>query len=249
MEMSILDKNIKVYKNRKLNLFLSQFAYEPSSKKKLLWDAIKKINLPQKGLKILDIGFGNGLNIFSFKKNNEVFGIEITQNMVDFANRIAKKKKFKNYCFKLYNGFGYIPFDSDFFDIVICSHVLEHVPDDEFMIKEIYRVLKKQGISFIVVPVNEDNEKDVHARKYTIIDFCKILILNGFKIIYQIEADKLSGRVKSKLEFTSRNLFSACGWIMFNTLLSVLPYRVLKKIENIYFEKYHFTQYLVAVTK
>ncbi len=40
------------------------------------------------------------------------------------------------------------------FDCVICSHVLEHVPDDRLAIREILRVLKPQGLALIMVPIN-----------------------------------------------------------------------------------------------
>jgi len=40
------------------------------------------------------------------------------------------------------------------FDIVYCSHVLEHVQDDCKAIREIYRVLKKNGLAVILVPIS-----------------------------------------------------------------------------------------------
>ena len=43
--------------------------------------------------------------------------------------------------------------DSNSFDIVICSHVLEHVKDDLRALSEIYRVLKKDATAIIVVPM------------------------------------------------------------------------------------------------
>lgn len=45
-----------------------------------------------------------------------------------------------------------MPFDSDLFDVVICNHVLEHVPDDRKALGEIFRVLKRQGFAIIQVP-------------------------------------------------------------------------------------------------
>ena len=39
------------------------------------------------------------------------------------------------------------------FDVLICSHVLEHVIDDFRALSEIYRVLKKGGAAIIVVPM------------------------------------------------------------------------------------------------
>jgi hypothetical protein len=45
-----------------------------------------------------------------------------------------------------------IPFPRDFFDVVLCSHVLEHVPDDRKAMGELARVLKPDGWAVIMVP-------------------------------------------------------------------------------------------------
>lgn len=38
-------------------------------------------------------------------------------------------------------------------DMFICSHILEHIPDDVKAIKELYRVLKKDGFGILMVPL------------------------------------------------------------------------------------------------
>lgn len=40
------------------------------------------------------------------------------------------------------------------FDAVLCSHVLEHVPDDHAAMRELYRVLDKDGIALVMVPLS-----------------------------------------------------------------------------------------------
>jgi len=42
-----------------------------------------------------------------------------------------------------------LPFEDDSFDVLLCNHVLEHIPDDTQAMSEMYRVLKKgDGESF-----------------------------------------------------------------------------------------------------
>lgn len=56
-----------------------------------------------------------------------------------------------------------IHFENNFFDIVICNHVLEHVPDYKKALQEIFRVLKPNGIAILQTPysnVLEDNFED-----------------------------------------------------------------------------------------
>ena len=48
------------------------------------------------------------------------------------------------------------PFDTAQFDVVICSHVLEHIPDDAKAMREILRILKPGGTAMLLVPLALD---------------------------------------------------------------------------------------------
>ena len=45
-------------------------------------------------------------------------------------------------------------YDQGKFDAFICSHVLEHVPDDRSAMNELRRVLKDEGFGILMVPIN-----------------------------------------------------------------------------------------------
>jgi SAM-dependent methyltransferase len=47
-----------------------------------------------------------------------------------------------------------LPFPDDFFDVILCSHVLEHIKNDHLAICEMFRVLKPGGWGIIQVPEN-----------------------------------------------------------------------------------------------
>lgn len=47
-----------------------------------------------------------------------------------------------------------IPYPDSYFDLIICNHVLEHIPDDGTAIKELYRVLKIGGKAILQVPIS-----------------------------------------------------------------------------------------------
>jgi SAM-dependent methyltransferase len=87
------------------------------------------------------------------------------------------------------------------FDIVLCSHVLEHVPDDRRAMRELHRVLCPDGFAIVMVPlvhgVDETNEdpaidtpalrwkyfgSDDHVRQYGRRDFADRLAAAGFAV-------------------------------------------------------------------
>ena len=45
-----------------------------------------------------------------------------------------------------------IPFEKNYFDVILCNHVLEHVDNDILALKEIKKVLKKNGFGIVTVP-------------------------------------------------------------------------------------------------
>jgi len=46
-----------------------------------------------------------------------------------------------------------VPFKDDAFDLIVCVHVLEHVPDDRRAMREMVRVLRPGGMALLLVPI------------------------------------------------------------------------------------------------
>jgi SAM-dependent methyltransferase len=93
-----------------------------------------------------------------------------------------------------------IDMEADFFDTIICYHILEHIDDDEQAMKELYRVLKQDGTCFIQTPfkagdIYEDQTittkegrlkafgQDDHVRLYSIEGLKRRLETCGFKVV------------------------------------------------------------------
>jgi SAM-dependent methyltransferase len=49
-----------------------------------------------------------------------------------------------------------IQYGDNTFDVIYCSHVLEHVPDDRKAMREFWRVLKSGGWAILQVPITSD---------------------------------------------------------------------------------------------
>lgn len=101
-----------------------------------------------KNQKILDIGCGDGSLTKHLEKinNNEVYGSDLSPLRIKRAEEICKKSSF------LLANALYLPFEDNTFDVILLHHVLEHIPDDEGIIKEIYRILKVGGVFILGVP-------------------------------------------------------------------------------------------------
>jgi len=67
-----------------------------------------------------------------------------------------------------------IPYETNTFDLIICNHVLEHIPDYLKAISEIHRVLKLGGIAILQTPYSKllsKNFEDVNINNDSLRDF------------------------------------------------------------------------------
>ncbi len=51
-----------------------------------------------------------------------------------------------------------LPFKDNQFDIILCNHVLEHIPNDTKAMQELFRVLKKGGWAILQIPQDLNRE-------------------------------------------------------------------------------------------
>ncbi|RKE98307.1 class I SAM-dependent methyltransferase [Ichthyenterobacterium magnum] len=51
-----------------------------------------------------------------------------------------------------------LPFKDNSYDVILCNHVLEHISDDTKAMKELYRVLKPEGMGVFQIPQDLSRE-------------------------------------------------------------------------------------------
>jgi predicted SAM-dependent methyltransferase len=61
-----------------------------------------------------------------------------------------------------------LPFEDNQYDVILCNHVLEHIPDDTKAMQELYRVLKPGGMAILQIP--QDLKRAVTFADDTITD-------------------------------------------------------------------------------
>ncbi|HEX7364866.1 MAG TPA: class I SAM-dependent methyltransferase [Dehalococcoidia bacterium] len=110
------------------------------------------------GERVLDVGCGEGRHTWEACKRNScsVYALDIEEDnlkKVHYALHLMEQKKEVRGKWLLTRGnITSLPFADGSFDRVICSEVLEHIPDDHQAIGELVRVLKDDGILAVSVP-------------------------------------------------------------------------------------------------
>jgi len=126
-------------------------------------DEINKICTINNTKKILDVGCGIS-TILHFIDGKEKVGID------PLAKKYKKLYKYPtDITIKKSDGEN-IPYKSEYFDIVFCSNVIDHVTNTEETLNEIHRVLKKDGFFVLTVELFEKKIQRNAAHPHCIIE-------------------------------------------------------------------------------
>ena len=127
---------------------------------------------------ILDVGCGQKpyKHLFNYAK---YIGIEVEQEGHDHTNEDVD----------VYYDGKHIPFENGHFDSAITSQVLEHVFEPDAFLKEINRVLKKDGTLLLTVPfVWDEHEQPYDYARYSSFGLKYLLEKNGFQVVTHIKS-------------------------------------------------------------
>jgi len=143
--------------------------------------------------KLLDLGCGQGLFTNAFKRefpNYDVYGLDHSITAIEYAS-----SNFSNIDFVVADAY-HPPFEDEYFDIIVCNNIWEHVPDPLNMLNSIGRILKTNGQLIISTPsryrtgnlIRGFLGKDIllmskhHITEYSVGQIREQLNFGGFKI-------------------------------------------------------------------
>jgi ubiquinone/menaquinone biosynthesis C-methylase UbiE len=120
-----------------------------------VWDLESLANYAKSGMKVLDLGCGNG-RLYEILKNKEIeyVGIDISEKLINIAKAKYSSCASPSHAqFIIGNGIK-LPFKDHSFDMIYSIAVFHHLPSQALRIeflKEAKRVLKKDGKIILIV--------------------------------------------------------------------------------------------------
>lgn len=120
---------------------------------KRIWHTLKvqtfkKLTSKLNPKSILDVGCASGRMANEVSKifpRSQITAVDVYKSAIDYGKRTYPHIKFKR------ADAHRLPFGNNTFDLVICYEVIEHLTDPARALKEIKRVIKKNGIALVVM--------------------------------------------------------------------------------------------------
>ncbi len=171
---------------------------EKSYRYHLLQDEVSKVVIftDKNSGKVLDVGCGAGDRLDVFRsKGFETFGVE-TSDSANYAKQHLNLNVLKGDLLSA-------NFSDEFFDLVTLYNVLEHTHSPARVIKEIHRILKKEGFLIIQVPNSNSIQYKIFKKRWAAFDVPRDL--------YYFRAETLS-LLLGKVGFTAAKMDHFMNW-------------------------------------
>ena len=129
--------------------------------RKYIQFGLEKLSVKE-GNVVLEIGVGTGKSFIEFAKlvgdSGKVYGVDISEGMLDFARMKLRKKGLLERVELLNKDAVSLSFKDDFFDKIFMSFTLElfDTPDIPKVLSECFRVIKKGG-RIVIVSLSKKN--------------------------------------------------------------------------------------------
>lgn len=157
---------------------------------KVMYYGIIENMKPTEGIKILDIGFGNGYfeKLVYSKTKCSIYGIDISEDMVKTASKNNQKGIVNGDIHLSIGDCCKLIFENNSFDVVTTMNTIYFWDDTIQGLKEIYRVLKDDGVFYNAVLTKESLDKVFYTKngfkKFEKNEYAQMGKQIGFRNVY-----------------------------------------------------------------
>lgn len=217
---------------------LDVLRFDVSYRKRRLQEVLRELRGEVAGLRVLDFGFGSGSLLLGFPHSCRLCGVDVSDSAVRSAE---SDERFAHYG---ETRFVAVPEDrpellpEEEFDVVVTSHALEHVSDDERVLSELFRRVAPGGTLVVFVPIEEPDYIMFHRRNYSLQSIAERVAKAGFELRLVEGSMYVNGHVWKLLTIPSRRRWPVLGPAvdaLRMLTLGALPYSLLRGLDRALF--------------
>lgn len=145
---------------------LRHAAYMRMSKVMLLRLLLSRNALDLEGKEIFDYGFGAGTFFRFCPRTSKLHGVELDPTNAAAVTTMLRERGFEHLDLQpmTIEGWENHPLLGRQYDVIVCSHVLEHLPEPSIFLRRIALCLKPEGVFLGLVPINERHADPHHVQ-------------------------------------------------------------------------------------
>jgi 2-polyprenyl-3-methyl-5-hydroxy-6-metoxy-1,4-benzoquinol methylase len=198
-------------------------------------EVLRDLDIDVSNSQVMDVGFGWGDMLASFPEGCAVTGADLSSSAVHRAREDPRWQRFANARFVTVREDEVDDVPAGPFDVIVSSHVLEHVPDDEALIAALKQRLAPGGLLLVFVPIEPPDYNLIHARSYSLQSITERLVLSGLDVLHAESNMFVEGHIWKWLSIPTRRRWPVVGRLMSAVRmgsLSLLPYGTLRAADE-----------------
>ncbi len=217
---------------------LDAWRFDVDYRRRRLREVLSELHGELDGLRVLDFGFGSGSLLLALPERCRLYGVDVSVSAVESARRDERFAAYADARFQA------VPEDQpellpgEEFDVIVTSHLLEHVPDDARVLEELLARLAPGGTLVVFVPIEEPDYILFHRRNYSLQSIAERVVKAGF-VLRQVEGSMyVNGHIWKLLTIPSRRrwpLFGPAVDALRMLSLGSLPYPLLRHLDQALF--------------
>ncbi|MFT3928297.1 MAG: class I SAM-dependent methyltransferase [Myxococcales bacterium] len=215
----------------------------------LMEELFRRHDIPFERQRVFELGFGTGSLLMRFDTSSSLHGSEISESAVNALRDDPRLASYAEADFRVASSDGNSSFPSSDYDIVIASHVIEHVPDDLHTLTQLAQHTRAGGYGLFFLPLERPRHNPDHARTYTAAGFSRLLSAAGFTPIHISENFRYASHLVQVINWPSRARIPLLGPVVeaIKSLALALPPTSLVRLVEEPLARLHVAPYQLMV--
>ncbi|MBI2895581.1 MAG: methyltransferase domain-containing protein [Deltaproteobacteria bacterium] len=211
------------------------FRYDCRHRLLVMEETFRRHSVPFEHLKVFELGFGTGDLLLRFDPSCSLHGCEVSEEAIAALSADPRIGSYAGASFVATAPDGSPRFPSSEYDLMIASHVLEHVPDDVGALEAMAGNTRAGGLGLFFLPLEPPRHNPDHVRTYTAAGFVRLLEATGWAPIEVAENFRYASHWVQVVNWPSRRRVPILGAVVEtakNVVLSLPPASLMMLVEG-----------------
>lgn len=176
---------------RKRQGVLHHASYIRMCKVLLILRMLRLTGIQLNGKSLLDYGFGAGTFFRYCPQETLLYGVEQDSVVCHEVAEMLRERGIANANLQTIDiaNWAKHPLLQNTYDVFLCSHVLEHLPNPVDFLKTVRRCVKPDGVFLGLVPINERKANPHHLQTVDRATVCQWAAAAGYEVVHYEEND------------------------------------------------------------